>query len=185
MLYNYIRGEKKFQVANKKYWILQQKLTKQARKPRSYASPKLCPLTDSLTGVKCRATSVATNLYCRFWTFKQGFLSMKMLQKGHFRVQGMFFSTIVLRKIKTRHTFKEALLNPPPFWKCYENSSVLVTPAVPISGDTFHSDNLPRETINLVLFKIRKYSTSVTISGQNDNLFKSTINMFVQTCAHG
>ena len=26
------------------------------------------------------------NLYCRFWTFKQGFLSMKMLQKGHFRV---------------------------------------------------------------------------------------------------
>ena len=33
------------------------------RKPRSYASPKLCPLnhwlTDLLTGVKCRATSVA------------------------------------------------------------------------------------------------------------------------------
>ena len=26
------------------------------------------------------------NLYCRFWTFKQGFLSMKMIQKGHFRV---------------------------------------------------------------------------------------------------
>ena len=33
---------------------------KQARKPRSYASPKLL-LTDSLTGVKCRATSVAKN----------------------------------------------------------------------------------------------------------------------------
>ena len=37
----------------------------QARKPRSYASPKLCPLThsltDLLTGVKCRATSVAKN----------------------------------------------------------------------------------------------------------------------------
>ena len=37
-------------------------VTKQARKPRSYASPKL-RLTDSLThlltGVKCRATSVA------------------------------------------------------------------------------------------------------------------------------
>ena len=36
---------------------------KQARKPRSYASPKLCPLnhliTYLLTGVKCRATSVA------------------------------------------------------------------------------------------------------------------------------
>ena len=37
---------------------------KQARKPRSYASPKLWPthlLTYSLTGVKCRATSVAKN----------------------------------------------------------------------------------------------------------------------------
>ena len=36
----------------------------QARKPRSYASPKLRPthsLTDLLTGVKCRATSVAKN----------------------------------------------------------------------------------------------------------------------------
>ena len=35
---------------------------KQARKPRSYASPKLRltdSLTDLLTGVKCRATSVA------------------------------------------------------------------------------------------------------------------------------
>ena len=32
---------------------------KQARKPRSYASSKLCPLAHSLTGVKCRATSVA------------------------------------------------------------------------------------------------------------------------------
>ena len=35
----------------------------QARKPRRYASPKLCPLTypltHLLTGVKCRATSVA------------------------------------------------------------------------------------------------------------------------------
>ena len=31
----------------------------QARKPRSYASLKLCPLTYSVTGVKCRATSVA------------------------------------------------------------------------------------------------------------------------------
>ena len=32
--------------------------SQQARKPRSYASPKLSP-TDSLTGVRCRATSVA------------------------------------------------------------------------------------------------------------------------------
>ena len=42
-----------------------QHLEKQARKPRSYASPKL-RLTDSpthwLTGVKCRATSVAKNV---------------------------------------------------------------------------------------------------------------------------
>ena len=34
---------------------------KQARKPRSYASPKLRP-TQRLRGVKCRATSVAKNL---------------------------------------------------------------------------------------------------------------------------
>ena len=39
----------------------QLKVYKQARKPRSYASPKLCRLTDLLTGVKCRATSVAKN----------------------------------------------------------------------------------------------------------------------------
>ena len=35
-------------------------LFEQARKPRSYASPKL-RLTHLLTGVKCRATSVAKN----------------------------------------------------------------------------------------------------------------------------
>ena len=34
----------------------------QARKPRSYASLKLRPLTHSLTGVRCRATSVAKNI---------------------------------------------------------------------------------------------------------------------------
>ena len=34
---------------------------KQARKPRSYVSLKLRPLTYSLTGVRCRATSVAKN----------------------------------------------------------------------------------------------------------------------------
>ena len=36
-----------------------------------------------------------------FGNFQQGFLSMKLIQKSNFRVQGMFFSTIVLRKIKT------------------------------------------------------------------------------------
>ena len=40
--------------------------SKQARKPRSYASPKLS-LTDSPTGVKCRATSVAKNQNRKQW----------------------------------------------------------------------------------------------------------------------
>ena len=48
--------------------------------------------------------------------FKQGFLSIKMIQKSNFRVQGMFFSTIVSRKIKIRHTLKKALLNPYTIW---------------------------------------------------------------------
>ena len=34
---------------------------------------------------------------------------MKLIQNSNFRVRGMFFSTIVLRKIKTRHTLKKAL----------------------------------------------------------------------------
>ena len=38
----------------------------------------------------------------------------------------------------------------------------------------FPSDNLPTATINPVLFKIRKFCTSVTVPGQNDNLLKST-----------
>ena len=43
---------------------------KQARKPRSYASPKLRP-TQRLTGVKCRATSVAKKSpkSLKFFTF--------------------------------------------------------------------------------------------------------------------
>ena len=47
--------------------ILEVGPVKQARKPRSDASLKLCPLTDRLTGVKCRASSVAKDtLYvCR------------------------------------------------------------------------------------------------------------------------
>ena len=45
------------------------KSNKQARKPRSYASPKLRPthsLTHLLTGVTCRATSVAKNQMITF-----------------------------------------------------------------------------------------------------------------------
>ena len=34
--------------------------------------------------------------------FNQRFLTMKLTQNSNFRVQGMFFSTIVLRKVKTR-----------------------------------------------------------------------------------
>ena len=45
-----------------------------------------------------------------FGNFEQGFLSMKLIQKSNFRVHGMFLSTIVLRKIKTRHTLKKALV---------------------------------------------------------------------------
>ena len=44
-----------------------------------------------------------------FGNFKQGFLSMKLIQKSNFRVQGKFFSTIVLRKINKRHFLKKAL----------------------------------------------------------------------------
>ena len=40
---------------------------KQARKPRSYASPKLRP-SVSLTGVKCGATSEAKNLKEQIFT---------------------------------------------------------------------------------------------------------------------
>ena len=40
---------------------------------------------------------------------------MKLIEKSNFRVEGMFYSTIVLRKIKTRHTLKKALMNPPYF----------------------------------------------------------------------
>ena len=43
-----------------------------------------------------------------FGNFKQGFLSMKLIQKSNFRVQGMFFNNC-MRKIKTRHTLKNAL----------------------------------------------------------------------------
>ena len=39
-----------------------------------------------------------------------GFLIMKLIQNSNFRVQGMFFSIIVLRKVKTRQTLKKALV---------------------------------------------------------------------------
>ena len=36
------------------------------------------------------------NYIADFGNFKQGFLSMNLIQKSEFRVQGMFVSTIVL-----------------------------------------------------------------------------------------
>ena len=44
-----------------------------------------------------------------FGNFKQGFLIVKLIQNSYFRVQGIF-STIVLRKMKPRHTLKKALI---------------------------------------------------------------------------
>ena len=55
------------------------------------------------------------NLYCIFWTFKQGFLSMKMLQKGHFRVQGMFFQQLYWEKSKQDTLSRRHFWTPPPF----------------------------------------------------------------------
>ena len=51
------------------------------------------------------------NLCCKIWTFKQGYLTMKLIQRGLFR---LCFSTIVLIKIKTRYILKKAVLNPLP-----------------------------------------------------------------------
>ena len=45
------------------------------------------------------------NLYYKIWTFKQGYLNMKLIQRGLFR---LCFSTIVLIKIKTRYIFYSA-----------------------------------------------------------------------------
>ena len=57
-----------------------------------------------------------------FGNLKQDFLSMKLIQKSTFRVQGMFFFfNNCIEKINTRHTLKKTLLNHPPL---SENSSV-------------------------------------------------------------
>ena len=71
---------------------------------------------------------VISNQNNQIFTVKQGFLSMKLIQKGHFRV---CFSTIVLRKIKTRHILKRPPPTHPTHPPCSENSSVLVTHSVP------------------------------------------------------
>ena len=93
------------------------------------------------------------NLYCKIWTFKQGYLTMKLIQRGLFR---LCFSTIVLIKIKTRYIFKKAVRLAPSFegfvaslknlqynfpkmrgggskavWNFSENSSILEGKGVP------------------------------------------------------
>ena len=56
------------------------------------------------------------NLYCKIWTFKQGYLTMKLIQRGLFR---LCFSTIVLIKIKTRYILKKAVLTHPPVYETF------------------------------------------------------------------
>ena len=57
-----------------------------------------------------------------FGNFKQGFLSMKFVQTKNFMVQGMFFSTIVLRKNQNKTHFEDATSDSSPFdWNFSEN----------------------------------------------------------------
>ena len=116
------------------------------------------------------------NLYCRFWTFKQGFLSMKMIQKGHFRVQGMFFQQLYWEKSKQDTLWRRHFWTPPllEMFRKFIRFGDAIRPYWKRTVGVFPSDNLPTATINPVLFKIRKFCTSVTVPGQNDNLLKST-----------
>ena len=75
------------------------------------------------------------NLCRRFWDFKQGFFSMKLIQKSHFRVQGMFFQQLYWDKSKQDTLWRRHLWIPPN-WECSENSSVLVTPSPSIPKRT-------------------------------------------------
>ena len=50
-----------------------------------------------------------------FGNFKQGFLSMKLIQKGHFRVQGMFFQQLYWEKSKQDTLWRRHFWIPPPF----------------------------------------------------------------------
>ena len=42
-----------------------------------------------------------------FGNFKQGFLSMKLIQKSNFRVQGMFFFNNCIEKNQNKTPFEE------------------------------------------------------------------------------
>ena len=78
---------------------------KQARKPRSYASPKLWPthlLTYSLTGVKCRATSVAKRTHIK--TFCSGWSTTALLATKRGEVDPMLVkATTSNRKWSAAH----------------------------------------------------------------------------------
>ena len=43
------------------------------------------------------------NLCCRFWETQTGFLSMKLIQKSNFRVQGMFFNKFIEKNQNKTH----------------------------------------------------------------------------------
>ena len=53
------------------------------------------------------------NYIADFGNFKQGFSSMKLIQKSNFRIQGMFFSNMILRKLRKGH-FEEDTSESPP-----------------------------------------------------------------------
>ena len=48
-----------------------------------------------------------------FGNLKRAFLSMKLIQKSNFRIQGMFFSNMILRKLRKGH-FEEDTSESPP-----------------------------------------------------------------------
>ena len=82
-------------------------LIKQDRKPRSYTSLKLWP-THSLTGVKCRATSVAKN------NFSQDFETCYSNQRN-LSVQ----KTTLWIKMSFAHTHRCSLKRPFIIWNLY------------------------------------------------------------------
>ena len=108
--------------------ILWEKRKQQARKPRSYASPKLRNydwLTDLLTGVKCRATSVAKNNYLCDSTFQPYNLPTfsKCRELGETRVRSLNTESVQKQK-KQQH----------PLWlnnSCRATNDVQIQPVCP------------------------------------------------------
>ena len=63
------------------------------------------------------------NYIADFGPLNRAFWAWNLYKKSKFRVQGMFFSTIVLRKIKTRHTLKKA-------YACISYCLALIPPCI-------------------------------------------------------